>query len=140
MSSVVMSRRNDRRIVRHAARLRCQVVRERDFRLLGTQTLDISGQGLRVAFDDGAEDLEIGEPVLVSFEATPFGLWFDGAGCVTRIVRGRRPTDRGRAVGVRFERLSSVTRLILRGALRGVPPPVPARPQRMDYAAAVRAI
>lgn len=140
MSTLVMSRRNDRRIVRHAATLRCQVVRERDFRLLGTRTLDISGHGLRVAFDAAGQDVAIGESLLVSFEATPFGLWFDAAGRVARIIHDRRPTDRGRAIGVRFDSLSSVARLILRGALRGVPPPVPARPQRMDFAAAVRAI
>jgi len=139
MSTLVMSRRNDRKIRRHGAKLRCQVVRERDFRLLGTQTLDVSADGMRVALDT-EEEVRVGEALLVSVEATPFGLWFDGEAQVARVIHGRRPSDRGRAIGLRFDHLPSVARLILRGALRRVPPPVPARPQRIDYAASIVSI
>jgi hypothetical protein len=139
MSSLVLSRRNDRKTLRHATEMRCQVVRERDFLLLGTRTVDVSPEGMRVTIDTG-EDVRVGESLLVSFEATPFGLWFDGEASVARIIRGRRPTDRGPAIGVRFQNLSSVARLILRGSLRRVPPPLPARPQRLDYAASVRSL
>jgi c-di-GMP-binding flagellar brake protein YcgR len=137
--ALVLSRRNDRKTLRHASQLRCQVVRERDFRLLGTRTLDISPEGMRVAVDTG-EEVQIGESLLVSFEATPFGLWFDGEASVARVIRGRRPTDRGPAIGLRFHAMSSVARLILRGSLRRVPPPLPARPQRLDYAATISGI
>ena len=39
--------------------------------------------------------MEVGESLIVSFEATQLGLWFDSEASVARIVRGRRPGDRG---------------------------------------------
>jgi hypothetical protein len=130
-------RKNDRREVRRAVSVPCQIVRERDFRLVSDTTLDVSPDGMLVAT---TMDLEPGEPLLVSFQATELGLWFDGEARVARMVRGRRPGDKGKAVGLTFSSLSRVQRFILRGELRRVPPPVPRRPQRIDWTATVRSI
>jgi hypothetical protein len=82
----------------------------------------------------------VGEKMLVSFQATQLGLWFDTQAEVTRIIRGRRPEDEGRAFGMKFTNMDHVSRLILRGHLRRVPPPLPQRPTRVDYAATIRQI
>jgi hypothetical protein len=101
------------------------------------KALDVSPDGMLVATD---VELEPGENVFVSFRATELGIWFDSEACVARVVRGRRPGDRGRGVGVRFSTMPRVKRLILRDHLRHVPPPVPRRTQRIDWAATVRSI
>ena len=118
-------------------RIDCEVVRESDFRLVGHRTLDLSPEGMLVR---AADDVHIGEKMLVSFQATPLGIWFDAQAEVIRLVRGRRPEDEGRAFGLRFVDMPPVSRLILRGHLRRVPPPLPKRPRRIDYAATIRSI
>jgi hypothetical protein len=73
-------------------------------------------------------------------------LWFDTRATLRRVVEGRRPGDGGRALGLHFESLPAVSRLILRGHLgrapqtvpkRDPPPEVLSRPP-FDYADAVR--
>jgi hypothetical protein len=128
-------RKNERREVRRAITMSCQVVRERDFHLVSEKALDLSPDGMLVATDI---DLEPGENVFVSFRATELGLWFDTEASVARVVRGRRPGDKGRGVALRFSTLPKVKRFILRGHLRKVPPPVPKRMQRIDWSATVR--
>lgn len=130
-------RKNERREVRRAISMTCQIVRERDFRLVSEKALDVSPDGMLVATDI---ELEPGENVFVSFRATELGLWFDTEARVARVIRGRRPGDRGRGVALRFSTLPRVKRLILRGHLRKVPPPIPRRAQRIDWAATIRSI
>jgi hypothetical protein len=125
--------------MRRSIRLGCRV-RGKNGRLVGDRTVDLSPQGMLVLSDDRLDD---GEEVLVSFRGTEFGLWFDTAATLTRLVQGRRPTDRGRAIGLHFTSLPAVARLILRGHLRKVPLVVPQReppPERRpyDYAEAIR--
>ena len=129
--------RNDRREVRRAVGLTCQVVRERDFRLIADQAVDLSPDGMLVSSD---HELEVGEGLIVSFKATQLGLWFDTDACVARVIKGRRPGDRGRGIGLSFSSLDRVKRLILRGHLRRVPPPLPRRIQRIDWTATVRSL
>ncbi len=114
--------------MRHAVTLSCEVVREHDFSLVGTRTLDVSSTGMLVAT---GRDVSIGDKLLVSFKApSEVDLWFDVEATVRRVEHGRRPTDKWRAVGLEFDTLSSVARLILRGSLRRLPPPLPRRPRR----------
>lgn len=127
-------RKNERREVRRAVSLACQVVRERDFQVVADRAIDLSPDGIRVATD---ADLQPGEGVIVSFQATRLGLWFDTQATVCRVERGRRLGDREPAVGLRFDSLDRVKRFILRGHLRRVPPPVPRRTQRIDWARTV---
>ncbi len=130
-------RKNDRREMRRALSLRCQVVRERDFRLVAEETVDVSPDGMRVMTD---VELAPGENLYVSFRATETGIWFDTEAQVARVIRGRRPSDTGKGIGLRFSTLSRVQRFILRNYLKRVPPPVPRRTQRIDWAATVRSI
>ncbi|MBX3231056.1 MAG: PilZ domain-containing protein [Labilithrix sp.] len=112
----------------------CQIVREKDFRLVAETALDVSPDGMLLATE---MDLEPGENVFVSFRATELGIWFDSEAKVARVIRGRRPGDKGRGVGITFSTMSRVKRLILRNHLRRVPPPVPRRTQRIDWSATV---
>jgi hypothetical protein len=59
---------------------------------------------------------------------------------VARVVRGRRPKDRGRCVGLAFTKFDAVSRLVLRGHLRRTAPPIPQREPRIDYAATIKRI
>jgi hypothetical protein len=122
---------------RHAVGLRCQLVRERDFKLLGVCAIDLSVGGMLV--QSGVPVLT-GEPVIMSFEAPWLRCWFDATGTVARVVHGRRPGDFGRAVGVRFDRLDSVTRAFLIAGLRYLPKLNATRAPRIDYAATMKRI
>lgn len=126
-----MAYMRERGAIRRAAKLDCQIVRERDFRLVAERALNVSTEGMLVRADG---DVEIGDQVIVSFRLDPLGIWIDADATVARIVAGRRQGDSGRAFGLRFTSLGAIRRHILRGALRKVPPPVPARPARVDYA------
>ena len=135
---------NRRREMRRDARLGCIVRRMDTWRLVGDRTLDLSPQGMLVLSD---ERLEHGTELVVSFQATELPIWFDTLATVTRVVEGRRPGDDGRALGVHFESLPAVSRLILRGYLRAMPaprarrePPVELAPRDPDYAQMVRDI
>jgi hypothetical protein len=141
---------NRRCEMRHSARLGCRVRRIEDWRLLGDRTIDVSPQGMLVLSDEAVDE---GTSLVVSFQATELPIWFDTCATVTRIVQGRRPGDRGRALGIHFDTLPAVSRLILRGHLRKLPlvratrePPIDfaraSRPASVDddYAGAVRRI
>ena len=78
-----------------------------------------------------------GEPVVVSFRLPRSSCWFDTEATVARVVHGRRPGDLGRCFGVSFDTLEPDVQAFLRRALRGVPPPLPMREPRIDYAATV---
>lgn len=130
-----MTTLNERRSMRRAVRIDCQVVRERDFKLVGARVLDLSLDGMLVAAD---VPVLTGEVVLVSFAIC--GRWIDGEGIVARVVHGRRPLDRGRAIGVAFTSLPEGAQELMRRAIKGAPPPLPARAPRIDWAATARAI
>jgi hypothetical protein len=125
----------ERRAVRHAVELSCSVVRERDSKLASLRAIDLSPDGMRVELKD--VDVDLGDRFFVCFRTTPFGIWFYTDAFATRMLHGRRPKEQGRALGLKFGSLSSVSRLCIRGALRKVPPHLPQREQRIDYAASV---
>ncbi len=139
---------NRRREIRRATRLGCRVRRMDTWGLVGDRTLDLSPQGMLVLSD---ERLDSGEELVVSFQATELPIWFDTLATVTRVVEGRRPGDHGRAIGLKFDTLPAVSRLILRGHLGRYPatyatrePPLhlalPARREARDYAKIVKDI
>jgi len=82
-------------------------------------------------------DLRPGEIVVVSFRATVFNIGFHARGRVARVLEGRRGGETCRSVAVEMTSLDAVSRLILRGALRNIPPPLPRRPQPIDYASSL---
>jgi c-di-GMP-binding flagellar brake protein YcgR len=126
-----------RRVLRRAARVPCQVVAERGFRLVAERTVDLSMDGMLVRSDS---EVSLGEEVLVALRMPSGRIWVDAQARVARIIEGRRRGDGGRALGIRFEEISNVDRALLGASLHGMPPPVPARQIRRDYATTVRLI
>ena len=122
-----------RRETRRAVRLGCCVRRMDDWKLLGDRTVDLSPRGMLVLSDERVRE---GSELVVSFQATELPIWFDACATLTRVVEGRRPGDPGRALGVRFETLPAVSRLILRGFLRRLPATAPQRERPLDLALA----
>ena len=120
---------NRRGEMRRFTRLGCTVRRMDTWRLVGDRTLDLSPQGMLLLSD---ERLDYGTELVVSFQATELPIWFDTLASVTRVVEGRRPGDDGRAIGVHFETLPAVSRLILRGHLRRHPPTLPRRERPLE--------
>jgi hypothetical protein len=137
----------ERRAIRRAIQIDCEVVRERDFKLVAKKTFDLSTDGMLVPT---SLDVEPGDDLIVSFYMTPLGIHFDTEATAARIIRGARSEDReGPCVGVKFRPFDPIQRHILRGALRRVPPPLPRRAAfaridsgraRIDYARTVLAI
>jgi hypothetical protein len=123
-----------RRILRRSVRVDCQVVRERDFRLVGSRSLDLSPMGMLVM---AQERVLTGEPLIVAFRLPFSDHWFDTEAMVARVIHGRRPGDLGRSFGVSFESFDETAQAVIRSALRGVPPPLPTRARRVDYAATI---
>lgn len=124
----------DRKVVRRAVSARCEAVADRGFRLLGRTLRDLSPEG---AFLETDAVVELGEEVYVSFQAPRTRMWVDARARVVRHVAGRRSGDRARGIGLRFEAIDPMDRAVLAGSLERVPPPVPARHVRADYAATV---
>ncbi len=123
-----------RRVIRRAIGVQCQVVREYDFRLIASRGVDVSPSGMLVM---GEEPALTGEPVIVSFRPPYSPHWFDAEATIARVVHGRRPGDRGLCFGLVFNRIEAKAEWFLGRALQGVPPPVPSRARRVDYAASL---
>jgi hypothetical protein len=111
-----------RRAFRHAVEIRCQVVRERDFRVIADRVIDLSTDGMRVPTE---ARVLTGERLIVSFLAPRSKLWIDAEATVARVVHGRRPGERGRSLGLAFHGLSRDTRHALFQGLRALPPASP---------------
>lgn len=116
-----------RRPLRHSVRLTCQVVRERDFKLIADRIVDLSENGMLVPTDDR---VLTGETVIVSFMAPYSRVWIDTEATVARVVHGRREGDEGRALGLEFDGLDDVSRALLRRNLLALPPAFPRRGPR----------
>jgi len=122
----------ERGAARRSVRVECQVVHERDFKLLGTTAVDLSTDGMLVL---SQARVLTGDEVLVSLRVPGTDVWIDTGAEVARVVHGRRHGDPGRALGLRFHRLDLENHLRLRWALRRIPPTFPSRAVRIDYAA-----
>jgi hypothetical protein len=122
-----------RREVRRMVRIGCHARRMEDWRLVGDRVVDLSPEGMLLLSDERVEE---GTTLVVSFQATELPIWFDTCATVARIIQGRRPGDTGRALGVRFETLPAVQRLILRGHLRTQPRTAAQRDLPFDVARA----
>ena len=129
--------------IRHRVDLEC-VIRRKHWRLSRAHVVDLSADGMLLSFEGWIDD---GVELDVSFKAAEPAIWFDTHATVTRVVHGRRTGDSGHAVGLRFESLSAVAHVILRGHLRNLPRPSPLRepPQALvakseDYAGTLRSV
>lgn len=130
-------RLNERKVMRRAVPLGCLAIRESDGRVIAERALDISSDGMLLSTPAIVDQ---DEHLLITFRATELGLLFVTEAEVARVVAGRRHGDRGPAIGVRFTSLDPIQRFILRGAFRKVPPPLPKRKPRLDYASTARVI
>lgn len=129
-----MSEANRRRAVRKSTKIACQIVRQGDNLVFAEQTADLSESGMLVVSD---ADLALGDTLTVSFQMTAMGIWVDTPATVVRTIAGRRKEDEGKSgFGVRFDGVDPVKRLVLRGSLRKVAPPMPRRTRRVVAVAA----
>lgn len=122
------------RMPRHLMRHPCQVVRERDFRLIADRIEDLSLTGLAVS---PAEAVLTGEKLIVSFRLPHVGMWIDVEARVTRVIHGRRPGEDQRALGLEFEELPAPLKSAIAGELRSVPPAPPGRSNRDEHGARI---
>ena len=119
---------NRRGALRHAVNIPCQVVRERDFRLVADQIVDLSTSGMLVT---PADPLLTGERVIASFRLPNSTFWIDVEATVARVAHGRRPSEHSRAIGLEFDPLPGLTELVMGTALQIAPPTPPrTRPGR----------
>jgi hypothetical protein len=122
--SVILTRKQPRRAFRREVILSCQVVRERDFRKVAEIALDLSTEGMLVATE---QRVLTGEELLVSFRPPRSRRWVDLQATVARVVHGRRPSDRGRCLGLAFHGVGDDDKRLLFRHLRGLPAPEPGR-------------
>jgi len=125
---------NQRRSVRRAVRVDCQVVREKDFTLLGDAAINISPDGMLFLSE---HPVVPGEALQVSLRVPGTDVWLDTDALVARIDYD----DQGRReVGVSFQSLDARSRRLLRTAIAKFPPTLPTRSPRIDYAATAQLI
>ncbi|HEX7600752.1 MAG TPA: PilZ domain-containing protein [Polyangiaceae bacterium] len=122
--SAILRRPSPRQAFRRFVRLDCQVVREHDFKVIGNLALDLSTEGMLVAT---SERILTGEEVVVVFRPPGSNRWVDAAATVARVLHGRRPGDRSRALGLHFDLMDTRDREHLWESLRGLPAPEPLR-------------
>ena len=123
---------------RHTVKIECQVVRERDFRLLADRVVDLSSTGALVGPADPALT---GERILVSFRIPRSSVWIDAEATVARVVHGRRPGEFSRSLAIEFDDLEALPRFMLEEALRVVPPAPPkSAPGRRSSQSLVRGL
>jgi hypothetical protein len=115
-------------VFRRFVRIDCQVVRERDFRMVGDLALDLSTKGMLVRAA-GVRVLT-GEELLVAFRPPRSNQWIDTQATVARVVHGRRPGDTGLSFGIEFYGMDRSQEELLFDKLRGLSPPDATRPPR----------
>lgn len=113
------TREFSRRPQRYLVKIPCQVVREKDFRLVADRIENLSTWGLLAS---PADPVLTGEKVIVSFQLPGSSHYVDATGTVTRVVHGRRPTETRRMLGIEFDDLSPYDRFRLRQAISQRPP------------------
>lgn len=128
---------HDRNASRRTVRLGCEVVRTRDYRLVGRKMIDLSLSGLQVLAED---ELSPGEGVEVFFRVPYSGVWILAEGSVARVIRGKRRGDEGPAYGIQLSPLHPDAINALKDAQFRFPPTMAFRPRRVDYAATVKSI
>lgn len=124
MRSRSFARYVPRRPSRHKIRLACQVVRERDFRLIADEMVELSDSGMLVV-----PKLRVmtGESLLVSFMAPFTRMFLDADAVVARVIHGRRLGDEGPRLGIELSGMDAMAKTILRSQLAELPSIAPRR-------------
>ena len=113
-----------RRPSRHRVRLGCQIVRERDFKLVSDQLIELSEYGMLVV---PKARVLTGEPLLVSFMAPFTRQFIDTEATVARVLHGRRLGDMGIGLGLDLSAMSESARSLIREQLAFLPAAMPRR-------------
>ena len=125
----------ERSAVRFGMHVDCQVVRDRDFRVIGRGSMDLSLTGMLVQC---TIDADLGDEVIVSFRTPVLREYVDAVAIVTRLIAGRRPGDLGLAMGLTFTSIDDESFLALKRALKQLPTTQRGRrASRIDYAQSV---
>lgn len=133
----------DRKSQRHRCYLECQVVTDNEsFKLLGDEARDVSLGGMLLKLGKRLEnagwlDALLGQRVLFSLRLPNSKIWVDGEGRVARIIKGRRSTKRrleAQSLGIEIVQMDGFDRLMLEQRIESLPPPMPAREAKLDYA------
>src|SRR5262245_59843437 len=117
---------------RRSVFVQCQVIRKRDFMLLGECAIDLSTDGMLLLSDVPAAK---GEEVFVVFRVPGTEAWVDTDATITRRVYGRRSSDAGRELGRKYAPLDREANRSVPSLLEDHPYPLPLRAPRIDYAA-----
>ena len=131
------TRNATRRATRHSVRLDCQVVRERDFKLIADRVVNLSATGLMVSPADPALT---GERLIVSFKIPHSGYWVDAEATVARVVHGRRPGEHTRGLALELENVEEISQMLLGRALTRCPPAPPGHRKGRRGVAALSAL
>jgi hypothetical protein len=123
------------RFPRKTVRVACQVVRERDFRLVADRLLDLSETGALVA---PAEPVITGERVLLSFRLPISGAYFDAEATVARVVHARRAGEHARELGLALTELFLDPYTLFAELARLPPIPPRGRPGRRSTDSLIR--
>lgn len=126
-----------RAVSRRTVRLGCEVVRMRDYQLIGKKMVDFSTDGLQVLAED---DALLHEDVEIFFRVPYSNMHLFAEGHVARVIRGKRMGDEGPSYGIALGGLHPDVMTALESAQNRFPPTTRWRPRRIDYAATVRAI
>lgn len=124
MRSRPFSRYVPRRPSRHVARLACQIVRERDFKLVSDEILELSEGGMLVS---PKFPILTGEELIVTFAAPFTRIFVDAEATVARVVHNRRITDFGMTVGLNITHMDEAARALVRSQLAFLPSAPPRR-------------
>jgi len=113
-----------RRPSRHSVRLACQIVRERDFKLVADEIVELSECGLLVR---PKFRLLTGEELLVSFMAPFTRTYIDAEATVARVIHGRRLGDGGLSIGLEITGMEEAARALVKSQLTFMPTCAPKR-------------
>ena len=131
-------RSSERSSIRRAVKIPCWAVSLNRGRLLGERLLDLSPEGM---FLQCRSEVAAGDDVFVVFKAPRSScLWLRADAEVARVVEGRRDRDPAYGAGLKIVRLKNGSRYELGRRLKGIPPPLPTRHLRVDYAESVHRI
>jgi hypothetical protein len=95
-------------------RMSCQVVRERDFKLVATSVMNVSESGLLI---DADVPVSFGEKIIVTFYSPAIRSWIDAEGTVARVSHGPKWMARKQAFGVVFDVIDPASRKDIRRSM-----------------------
>jgi hypothetical protein len=119
-----ISRYVPRRPSRHAIKLGCQIVRERDFKLVSDELIELSERGALVV---PKVPIITGDSLIVTFMAPFTRTFVDAEATVARIVHGRRIGDTGPLAGISIDGMDEACRALIKSQLTFLPVAAPRR-------------